>query len=203
MKEATEEALIRAAEAIKVAGSGMVSMAEAFRALTDTLSRFGDGMGMYTAIVTELTLRGPVVDFVEWWASWPRGKCPGFPDHPLFDDCDAEAEDPSTTGSTRWYSLLWCNSAYFDSEEFGDTPGPKFERHGDLGVLRSSASLKNYGGEIEAFADWIAPYAREGYVASQYESNESWTEVIYCEGKARNVHWVEESEYDQGGFGWQ
>lgn len=143
-------------------------------------------VGMYTSIVMELTLQGEVLDFFEWWCNWPRESCPGFPSHRLFEECDAEDDDPAVTGLMRWYGLLWSHSSYFGHDDFGDDR-PHFTRSGEIATLRSSASIKNSCGSIEAFMDWITPYVREGYVVSRYEESNTEIGFVYADGKRRPV----------------
>lgn len=62
-----------------------------------------------------------------------------LPDHPFFD-------------SSRWEMIGSCNSYYHIPESqsfFAD------------GYLFSRSDLKNYGGEIENFINWITPYLDE------------------------------------------
>lgn len=153
-------------------------------------------MGMYTSMAVELAIQGPVLEFMDWWATYPRGDCPGFPDHPLFVGCDSEDEEPATTGASRWYALLWSPDYSGRFREVKKRFGinnekflPLWERRGGIGVLRAVSSIKNYGGEINMFLNWITPYVREGWAKTQYEESVRITNYVFANGAMRSP-WV-------------
>jgi hypothetical protein len=95
---------------------------------------------------------------------------PALPDHPLFQ-------------SHLWRWMLLCDSYYFEAEVASSLT---FDDNGDDWRLCVRCNLKNYGGEIEHFVDWITPYidAQQGDFLgfSRYEENEIPT-LIYHPNK--------------------
>lgn len=114
-------------------------------------------MGMYTGIQIDVLLKASTPENVlealrtmTLVTDWDRRSTERLCDHPLFD-------------TDRWQSVLCCQSAYFPKCE--KEQGPRAERltqkPDGCWRLKASASLKNYGGEIQKFLDWIAPYVDE------------------------------------------
>jgi hypothetical protein len=100
-------------------------------------------MGMYTELHYNVELRKDVpaqvlatLRYMLGGYDQPETKC----DHPLFT-------------TDRWAVMLRMSSAYFPAR----THSELFERdyRWYLGVR---CNLKNYGGEIELFTEWLDPY---------------------------------------------
>lgn len=83
------------------------------------------------------------------------------PDHPLFK-CE------------RWKFMLVCGSYYFAGPTLTGFKKDEIAKRWQLSVR---CNLKNYGGEIEHFLDWIRPYidkpsAGEFMGYSRYEESD-------------------------------
>ena len=99
-------------------------------------------MGMYTEIVIKAdvfpSISEKVKNILEYMFNRPDIVEPptDLPDHPFFQ-------------TDRWFMIGSCNSFYHipwtDSKYAHDS-------------LFSRSDIKNYGGEIELFWDWIRPY---------------------------------------------
>lgn len=102
-------------------------------------------MGMYTELHFNAELRRDTPTEVIEVLRYMLGEIedePTLPAHPLFE-----------TG--RWRIMLRADSYYFDAKTHSalyddETAQAQF--------LCIRCNLKNYGGEIEAFVDWITPY---------------------------------------------
>jgi hypothetical protein len=125
-------------------------------------------MGMYTEFYFRADLKRDTPEEVIGFLTdlfGPSSDDPEeLPDHPFFE-------------CARWSSLFFGASAYFP-----DAMRSAFSRGwGDFYQIAIHSSLKNYGGEIDQFLDWIGPYLSEqtgsflGY--SLYE--ESDTPTLY------------------------
>lgn len=104
-------------------------------------------MGMYTELVMATQIKDvpEVVEVLKYMAGQIQEK-PTLPDHPLF----------KTDG---WTALFRCSSHYFVPLSVVRF---EFDDIAESWSLISCASLKNYGGEIEHFIDWIKPYVEDG-----------------------------------------
>jgi hypothetical protein len=127
-------------------------------------------MGMYTELHFNSELRKDVPQDVLDALHYMVGRVeaePTLPDHPLFL-------------SSRWRSVLLCDSYYFDADTHSTL---RFDETAGAYYLCIRSNLKNYEGEIEKFIDWIRPYlAKEqgeflGF--SRYEETEDPT-LIYA-----------------------
>lgn len=107
-------------------------------------------MGMYTELHfnAELVRKPPqqVLDVLGYMTGAVETKPPTLPDHALF-------------GTERWEGMLLCSSYYFplstaSSIDWDDIANSHY--------LRVRCNLKNYGGEIEKFLDWVMPYVNAG-----------------------------------------
>lgn len=103
-------------------------------------------MGMYTEILVTANLKqnvqNQVVEIIKHMIGTNRTDMPPLPKHPLFD-------------SDRWDMLFCCTSYYFPGETVSRF---RFDDISNQWHLTARANLKNYGGEIELFMDWIAPH---------------------------------------------
>ena len=102
-------------------------------------------MGMYTEFFYRAEIRKNVPENVRevlkfLCAGAPRP--PGdLPDHEFFQ-------------CSRWEDVAVMGSAYFISRE------PIFRDTGNAYELAIHSNMKNYGGEIQKFVDWVDPYVR-------------------------------------------
>jgi len=109
-------------------------------------------MGMYTEIYVKLSLKEDtppqVIEILKYMmamdAEIPNGK---LPEHKLFT-------------KSRWEFMLRCSSYYHIPSSVGKFWYDDIARQWFL-VNRSD--LKNYESEIEAFFDWIYPYAEQDH----------------------------------------
>lgn len=96
------------------------------------------------------------------------------PEHPFFE-CD------------RWSMVGQCSSYYF-------APMATSELYNDGRVtgqyyLTTRSDLKNYGGEIDAFVDWVSPYLDQcegdhlGH--KRYEEDDKPTLIYFKEGRGQ------------------
>lgn len=99
-------------------------------------------MGMYTELVLKADIREDIPDQVRailrfLFTEGDRGEAPtDLPDHPFF-----KADRWRWIGqSSSYYHIPWAVSRYEADRIF------------------SRSDLKNYGGEIALFVDWLAPY---------------------------------------------
>ncbi len=69
-------------------------------------------------------------------------EAPDLPDHLLFK-------------TERWDFMLHCDSYYFPADTHSTF---RRDEIGDAWYLCVRTNLKNYGGEIEKFLDWVLPY---------------------------------------------
>lgn len=105
-------------------------------------------MGMYTEFFFRAELkRDSPAEIIEWFRHTLDPEKPylsmvPFDDHSFFQ-CE------------RWRSVFWSSSAYFPTGKSAFYSGegayddPHFTIH---------SSLKNYGGEIEEFVEWVSPF---------------------------------------------
>lgn len=121
-------------------------------------------MGMYTEIVIAFELKKDAPEqarnVLAYMCSSKDGQPPSTPEHKLFE-CD------------RWHCFFGSCSYYFPGQPQAEF---KFDDISDSWFLTARCNLKNYGGEIEAFMDWIGPYidAAEGEFVgySHYEETD-------------------------------
>lgn len=103
-------------------------------------------MGMYTELVMACEIKKSTPTYITVVLA---GMCDGddispeiIPEHPLFK-------------TERWSSMLTTDSAYFSGDTHSECTWDEFsEKYG----LTIRCNLKNYGGEIEHFVDWLRPY---------------------------------------------
>lgn len=102
-------------------------------------------MGMYTEIFARgLLKRDTPAEVVEALLAMMGGDTPAtLPDHELFK-------------TARWENLGFSSSAYHPTPMQSAVKDSYFAKGQQEFVLHSS--LKNYGGEIELFFNWIDPY---------------------------------------------
>ena len=124
-------------------------------------------MGMYTRLYlscnlkkaddTDMTILACMVD-----GTANRDMIPPSKQHKLFE-------------TERWAVMLGCESAYFDHVANSRVVNDGFDK-----ILVVDCDFKNYGGEIEAFLDWVKPLSTtKGFVGFyQYEEAEKPT-LIY------------------------
>jgi len=136
-------------------------------------------MGMYTALSLGVEIRKDAPQIViDVLNEMVGGREIDFvlPDHPLFK-CN------------RWSFMLRCDSYYFDyqthfSFEHDHISGTYF--------LSGVSNLKNYGGEITLFLDWLQPYihqASAGFIGwTQYEEDDFPTLLMLkCVGDGKEL----------------
>lgn len=119
-------------------------------------------MGMYTELHLNSALKADVPTSVLDKLKFMLGETEVDTaiDHPLFS-------------TERWKFMLRCDSYYFDADTHSTLRYDDIAGHCYLCI---QTNLKNYGGEIEKFVDWIMPYLDKyegdflGY--SRYEENE-------------------------------
>lgn len=158
-------------------------------------------MGMYTGIQIDVLLKpdvtSGVVAMLRHMTLQEKDDEAVFldaPDHPLFR-------------SDRWSAVLCCQSAYFPECE-KEQP-PVAERLAPIANnqmrLNASASLKNYGGEIAHFLDWLAPHVDPRLTEEvgwyRYEETRNRTYFKFVDGKVvertEKLH-IEDWENDSG-----
>lgn len=105
-------------------------------------------MGMYTEFFFRAPLRkdapAKLIDWLDDLANNPDGEAVPYDDHEFFQ-CE------------RWESALYGGGAvYHITQALRFTRGTDASYDGPHLIVHSS--LKNYGGEIEAFVDWITTY---------------------------------------------
>lgn len=125
-------------------------------------------MGMYTALSLGVRLADlpedviEVLDFMtgkgkyDRMHDWPNiVETPAIPDHPFFE-CE------------RWRWLLTMDSYYFDYQTHWEF---EWDRISGGHFLTGVSNIKNYGGEIAQFLDWLNPYIdTRGFIGwTQYE----------------------------------
>lgn len=139
---------------------------------------------MYTELALNVTLRpdtpAEVIAVLQYMAG--IGDEPAVkPGHEFFD-------------ASRWPVLFICGSAYFDNLQ----GRPLMERDEYTGnwQLRSWANLKNYDGEIEKFADWIAPYVATDHPAGWQRHEEAFSPTILLFHSGR-AHWLFSKQLDE------
>lgn len=102
-------------------------------------------MGMYTELHFNAELRRDVPqDVLDVLALMVRDAEtePALPDHPLFK-------------TDQWCVLFTMDSYYFAADTHSTL---RFDDIAQRWFLNVRSNLKNYGGEIEQFIDWIDPY---------------------------------------------
>jgi hypothetical protein len=130
-------------------------------------------VGMYTQIKVDCALASDVpadvVQVLQYLASGKTFFDPDFdlPNHEFFK-CD------------RWKVILCMSSAYFDD----DTTASLVSFDGRWRLL-GCANLKNYGGEIAQFFDWLQPYVDadvgDAIGCYRYEEDDDETFVVKLE----------------------
>jgi hypothetical protein len=133
-------------------------------------------LGTYTELHFNSRLREPVPADVLAALSHMVGtaELPAeLPAHPLF-------------ATERWRWMLRTDSYYFDLETLSTL---RYDEIGEGWYLCIRTNLKNYGGEIEKFIDWVMPYLDkyEGDFLGFYRSEQ--TDVptlIYATAAAPN-----------------
>lgn len=130
-------------------------------------------MGMYTEIYVKIEFKSNLPEEVVTALQWLNGDSEGevvLPDHPFFK-------------LPRAGMVLSCSSYYHQPRA---TCNLWFDEIGNSWYLCSRADLKNYDGEIDAFFDWVKPYAASsagrtfiGYYL--YEEDDEPT-LVYVEG---------------------
>jgi hypothetical protein len=103
-------------------------------------------MGMYTEFYFRANVKdGPVADWLHTRINFLQEGGLPFDEHEFFQ-------------SDRWTSVLWGGGAVYQ-----ESRSPIFRRKDEAilvchHTLVVASSLKNYGGEIDAFFDWIDPH---------------------------------------------
>ena len=104
-------------------------------------------MGMYTELHFNAELKKDTPEeVIETLRKMVNGAAiENPPDHELFQ-------------TSRWSFMLCCDSYYFSSDTHSTL---RFDEISKSWFLCIRSNLKNYGGEIEKFIDWIHPYLDE------------------------------------------
>jgi hypothetical protein len=133
-------------------------------------------MGMYTELVVGVGLKPNtppvVIDALKFMAGLTDAQPSELPDHRLF-------------ATDRWRFMLRCGSYYFAVPD--SVTEMKFDEISKAWWLSVRSNMKNYGGEIRAFMEWIAPFVEdEGFVGhSRYEEDDDPTLFYIESGRLR------------------
>jgi hypothetical protein len=102
-------------------------------------------VGYYTEFLFRATLKKDtpesVIDVLRFMIKSDRRFPAEIPDHPLFH-------------CPRWRYMLHCSSASHITQWNPDLTRDEYGKW----ELWANSSFKNYGGESEAFVDWLRPY---------------------------------------------
>lgn len=170
-------------------------------------------MGEYTGVVTDVVLRLlPGIELERSSLDWIRFQC-WKPESGWGSDhgwrwrqvhgrhCRSRAEGENEEkvlepefghelSSTGRRGFMFRGIGTFDLEA-----EPVLEELGNhLYRLRCEGSVKNYGGEVDVWIDWIGRIVVEGSVCHRYEYGNAWTKTFWSQG--RRSSWTLEGEDD-------
>lgn len=124
-------------------------------------------MGMYTELVLNVALQNIPSDALDVLRGMTQGDDSTSPnmEHRLFE-------------TPRWQWMLCSSSHYFVPE----ATAKLIERdYASSKYLSVRCDLKNYNGEVEAFLEWIAPFAESGFAGYKRYEEDSDPTLIYFE----------------------
>lgn len=125
-------------------------------------------MGMYTAISLGVELNIEQNDPVSELLRCMTGQIElvgELPDHPLFEQ-------------DRWRALLCCDSYYFNYQTSFEL---RWDNISNNYYLSGVSNLKNYGGEIDLFLDWLNPYihaSSSGFIGWTMYEEDWWPTIL-------------------------